>query len=350
MKTIAWTIALTLFLSPGLTATLAAAEPAPLELGEEIVFLKPRQRIELLGNVSLSFDLVPRHASRDVTQVICAYEPLIRAVRDYVAYTADRTGHATPIFVALAEDLPGTAFCVAQPAVVRVRDANGRPGLRALLDPVITLAKQNLDDIRTHPATGPSVLCHEIGHAFMARAYGLLRFPMESPEHAVQWLTREGHWYTKETDPVFAYTEGFAEYSECHYTGATPTVRLLHREGKEADGQRLSTADIRRHEGAQAFLLVRLERALARPTFYRELLSAMQRHNPRTTNGLLRAWVADHPELQPEVDRILTEVSAGAFAVDYDYDGADLWQDSRSSWQRLRQALRRRLEDATKQR
>ena len=218
-----------------------------------------------------------------------------------------------------------------------------------MIGPIIHISKGDLARIRP-AADGPAVLCHEIGHAFMVQAHGLLDFPGESPEHVVQLVSREGHWYTKETDPVFAWTEGWAEYTQCRYVGTEPSPRLIRlpaaaggEKGQDTESRLMTAAEIRRHEGAQAYLLFHLDRALGRAEFYRELLDVMAADRPRTLNGLLRAYTVRHPGRKEEADRALQEVSQGAFQVDYSYTRDDLKDETRGSWERLREAVRKRL-------
>ncbi len=347
-------VALALAVLFGLPHPRCAAEPAELILGREIVFLRPRGTLPLGTELGLVFDLVGRREAEDVTGPIRAHAPFVRAVREYRSWVERSLGRAGPLFIALLEGRSGTAFCVAQPAAVRVKERGGRTGLRTLLEPVIYLAEANLEGIRKDPQRGPDVLCHEIGHAFMTQTYGFLDFPGESPEHLVQLVTREGHWTTKETDPVFAYTEGWAEYVECHYVGHVPSDRLIRipvepsaagQAGREKGRElRLMTAEeIRRHEGAQAYLLFHLERTLQRPEIFQEFLAVMESDRPRTFNGLLRAYTTHHPELQDAVDRALDTASQGAFRVDYTYTREDLKAESSGSWRRLREAVKKRL-------
>ncbi len=333
-----------------LAATARAEEPAELVLGREIVFLRPVGGLgAAFSRFTLAFDLVKRRESEDVTRPVRAYPPLVRAVREYREFVERRKGAPVPLFVALGEDLEGTAYCMTQPAIVRAVDGKGRARTLPVIGPIIHLSKSDLARIRSSAPDGPAVLCHEIGHAFMVQAHGLLDFPGESPEHAVQLVSREGHWYTKETDPVFAYTEGWAEYTQCRYVGSEPSPRLIRLpagtdvKAGDQESRLMTAAEIRRHEGAQAYLLFHLERALGRHEFYRELLDVMAADRPRTLNGLLRAYAVRHPDRKEEVDRALQEVSHGAFEVDYSYTRDDLKDETRGSWERLQEAVRKRL-------
>ena len=123
MRGIPWTMVVTLF--PG--APARSEEPAELVLWREIVFLRPVGGLgEAFSRFTIAFDLVKRRESEDVTRPVRAYAPLVRAVREYREFVERRKGAPVPLFVALGEDLDGTAYCMTQPAIVRTVDDEGR--------------------------------------------------------------------------------------------------------------------------------------------------------------------------------------------------------------------------------
>lgn len=319
-------------------AAQAADDPKPLERGKEVVFTERQGSLPFIPEAAIRFKVID--GEEPLATNILSYAPFIRAVREY-RELRDRVGtRQQPIYLVFEPSMERTAYCAEQPFLLN--DPSAPKGQRGHLvtAPLIHVTGRYLDDMKKGKAV--SVLCHEIGHAFMSTTHGMFDYPANSPEFLIDFLTEEGHWYEKETDPAFAYSEGWAEFTEYHYTGeALPDSLVQMKEDGKA--RPLTASEIRRREGAQAYLLLCLDRDAKVRDFYDRALEVMTDSKPQSTNGLLRAYVKRHPDVKEEIEKTLSDKSGGVFAIDYDYSRDDYWQDVSPNWQRFWDKVKEKL-------
>ncbi|MBI3269187.1 MAG: hypothetical protein HYZ53_09195 [Planctomycetes bacterium] len=329
-----------------LLAPLAGAEE-PLRRGRDVIFVRPTTTIGYDHQVALEFETLGPDQDAQVSERILGFAPLAREVRDYRSHRRSRGLVALPLYVALARGFVGTTYCVRQGFLLHTPLPSGESDTQFRIAPVVTLSGSSLKAIEAGKGEeGLGVLCHEAGHALMSVAYPLPLYPGSAPEGLRDLLTSEGHWYGKVTDPLFAYSEGWAEFCEFFYTNrALPPTLLQTREGQgpQAKTRPLTAEEIRKCEGAQAYLLLAVARAVEDEDIVRRWLSTMARSRPRTMMELLARYVEAHPERGEAVEKAVAEASGGRFHVDKDYGAGDLFRDQADSWRRLGEALADRL-------
>ncbi len=318
---------------------VAADDPKPLERGKEVVFTERQGSLPFIPEAAIRFKVI--EGEEPLATNILSYAPFIRAVREYRELRECVGTRQQPIYLVFEPALERTAYCAEQPFLLNDPSApKGQRG-RLVTAPLIHVTGRYLEDMKKGHAV--SVLCHEIGHAFMATTHGMFDYPSNSPEFLIDFLTEEGHWYEKETDPAFAYSEGWAEYTEYHYTGEALPESLIKMKEEGGNVRALTASEIRRREGAQAYLLLALDRDPKVHDFYARALEVMSDSRPQSTNGLLRAYVKRHPDEKEEIEKTLSEKSGGVFAIDYDYSRDDYWQDVSPNWQRFWDKVKERL-------
>lgn len=321
------------------TPLFAGEEGGRLERGTEVVFLERQGSLPLLKDAAIRYKVI--EPDEALAEHLLGYDPFVRAVREYRALRERVIGRAQAIYLVFEPSLQRTAYCAEQPFLLNdPTQPKGKRG-RLVIAPLIHVTGRYLDDMRQGKAL--SVLCHEIGHAFMTLTHGLLDYPSTSPEHLIDLLTEEGHWYTKETDPVFAFSEGWAEFTEYHYTGEPLPVTLVLQRKEDGTMRELTPTEIRRREGAQAYLMLALDRDPSIQDFYARALEVMTKSKPQTMNGLMRAYVRAYAEEKDDVERVLKTASKGVFAIDYDYSRDDYWRDAGPNWDRLWDTVKKRL-------
>lgn len=330
------------FLALALAVSAVAEEERPLEsleAGREVVFLERQASLPFFAEVGVRFKVVKPDEA--LAKHVLEYQPFIAAVREYRALRERRIGRAQAIYLVFEPSLSRTAYCAEQPFLLNdPTQPKGKRG-KVVVAPLIHVTGRYLDDLKQGKAI--SILCHEMGHAFMTLTHGMLDYPSGSPEFLIDFLTKEGHWYTKETDPVFAFSEGWAEFTEYHYTGEPLPATLMRRQLEDGGTRDLTLTEIRRCEGAQAYLMLALDRDPSIDDFYERALEVMAESRPQSLNGLLRAYVKAHPDEKEDIERVLSTASKGVFAIDYDYSRDDYWRDAGPSWGRLWDTVKKRL-------
>jgi len=350
-------------------APTARAEDPPLRDGEDILLLRPR-RTHKIGHqsVAFAFDRQLRgEAVQPAVQELLHAAPFARAVRDWQRLRI-RGGFApAPLAVVLREDLEGVSYTTLQPIIVFTKGSRRPTSVR--LDTAVHLSRRTLEGLaaawdRRKTGGGPrwnrahETLCHETGHAIMLAAYfhpkdldltperwaRLLGWGL-SPENGLAALTGEGHYYKKQTDPAFAWSEGFAEYCGAHYTGRR--VRF--------DPTGLTPDEIRRTEGAQAQLLLSVSRALGpgAEEGHRALLRTMARHRPPSFVDLVLDLTRQNPGRRDAVDQALQRATRGRYHLPGSYSLERYAQDFRPNAERLWRAVLERAgvrEPASKKR
>ncbi|GEM_PF-6956940 len=331
----------TLALLAALVAPLFAGEEAdgPLKKGTDVIFLERQGSLPFFEEAAVRYKVI--QPDEALAKHLLGYDPFVRAVREYQSLRERLVGRAQAIYLVFEPALERTAYCAEQPFLLNdTSQPKGKRG-KVVIAPLIHVTGRYLDDMKQGKAL--TVVCHEIGHAFMTLTHGLFDYPSGSPEFLIDVLTEEGHWYTKETDPVFAFSEGWAEFTEYHYTGEPLPVTLMQVRKDDGTMRDLSLTELRRREGAQAYLMLALDRDASIETFYARALEVMAVAKPQSMNGLLRAYVKAHPDERGDMEKVLTTASKGVLTIDYDYSRDDYWRDAGPNWDRLWDTVKKRV-------
>ncbi|MEK7867433.1 MAG: hypothetical protein AAB434_12190 [Planctomycetota bacterium] len=326
-------------LAAAVAPLFAEEAEGPLEKGTEVVFLERQGSLPFFEDAAVRYKVV--EPDEALAKHLLGYEPFVHAVREYRSLRERLIGRAQAIHLVFEPSLERTAYCAEQPFLLNdPTKPKGKRG-KVVIAPLIHVTGRYLDDMKQGKAL--SVVCHEIGHAFMTMTHGMLDYPGGSPEFLIDFLTEEGHWYTKETDPVFAFSEGWAEFTEYHYTGEPLPVTLVQVRKDDGTMRDLTLTEFRRREGAQAYLMLALDRDASIEDFYERALDVMSASKPQSMNGLMRAYVNAHPEEREDIEKVLVTASKGVYEIDYDYSRDDYWRDAGPNWDRLWETVKKRL-------